>query len=174
MPTRFTATSYFNYASFLPVMSVLPCVRLRPVRSIKFSDHTELNSKSQEFRSCVRPVRRDQTCRNHKATIISWRIFLRLSDLRKDTRVTRMSVLVATTNMFSQIWMVTILFFVVFNLIVSHTSSVWGASSRHTNKLNESNVLGIQINFLSLWRSNRTSSSRRQAHRIATTRQHCG
>ena len=59
MLTRFINISYFNYSSFLPVMLVPPCVRLRPVRSIKFSDHTELNSKSQEFRACVRPIRRD-------------------------------------------------------------------------------------------------------------------
>ena len=56
MVTRFLNISYFNYSTFLPVMLVLPCVRLRPVRSIKCSDHTELNCKSQEFRACVRPT----------------------------------------------------------------------------------------------------------------------
>ena len=58
MLTCFINISYFNYSSFLLVMLVPPCVRLRPVRSIQFSESMELNFKRQEFRACVRPIMR--------------------------------------------------------------------------------------------------------------------
>ena len=65
---------------------------------------------------------------NHKGThrsVANFRTTLRFSKVAiMSTRVTRMSVLVATTSLCSQIWRLTVLFSIFFDSIVSHISSV--------------------------------------------------